>query len=122
MGEPYPVEAGDCIYTHIRLSNCPYEARYKSLLDLLRQDISCKKLVRAGYIKIGLRSMHNVLLSILHPGITKILFNLYQIKTTAINKYNYQEITPLFHVSMYYLEVGNFDIGTFFLQLELFQQ
>ena len=28
-----------------------------------------EKLVRAGYIQIGLRSMHNLLLSILHPGI-----------------------------------------------------
>ena len=70
MGEPYPVEAGACSYTHIRLANCPYEARYKSLLALLRRDITCEKLVRAGYIQIGLRSMHNLLLSILHPGIS----------------------------------------------------
>ena len=40
MGEPYPVEAGACSYTHIRLANVPYEARYKSLLDLLRQHIT----------------------------------------------------------------------------------
>ena len=69
MGEPYPVEAGACSYTHIRLANCPYEARYKSLLALLRRDITCEKLARAGYIQIGLRSMHNLLLSILHPGL-----------------------------------------------------
>ena len=36
MGETYPVEAGACSYTHIRLANCPYEARYESLLALLR--------------------------------------------------------------------------------------
>ena len=69
MGEPYPVEAGACRYTHIRLANCPYEACYKSLLALLRRDITCEKLVRAGYIQIGLRSMHNLMLSILHPGL-----------------------------------------------------
>ena len=69
MGEPYPVEAGACNYTHIRLANCPYEARYKSLLALLRRYITCEKLVRAGYIQIGLRSMYNMLLSILHPGL-----------------------------------------------------
>ena len=46
MGDPYPVEAGACSYTHIRLANCPYEARYKSLLALLRRDITCEKLVR----------------------------------------------------------------------------
>ena len=40
-----------------------------SLLALLRKDIMCDKLVRAGYIQIGLRSMHNLLLSILHPGL-----------------------------------------------------
>ena len=67
MGEPYPMEAGACSYTHIRLANCPYEARYKSLLDLLRQDITCEKRVRAGYIQIDLRRMHNLLLRILHP-------------------------------------------------------
>ena len=69
MGEPYPVEAGACSYTHIRLTNFPYEARYKSFLALLRRDITCEKLVRAGYIQIGFRSMHNLLLSILHPGL-----------------------------------------------------
>ena len=42
---------------------------YNSLLDLLREEITCKKLVRAGYIQIGLRSMHNLLLSIFHPGL-----------------------------------------------------
>ena len=70
MGEPYPVEAGACSYTHIRLANFPYKARYKSLLALLRQDITCEKLVRAGYIQIGLRSMQNLILSLLRPGLT----------------------------------------------------
>ena len=69
MGEPYPVEAGACSYTHICLANCPYEARYKSLIALLRRYITCEKIVRTGYIQIGLRSMHNLLLSILHPGL-----------------------------------------------------
>ena len=69
MGELYPVEAGACSYTHIRLANCPYEARYKSLLTVLRRDIPCEKIVMAGYIQIGLRSMQNMLLSILHPGL-----------------------------------------------------
>ena len=64
MGDPYPVEDGACSYTHIRLANCPYEARYKSLLDLLRRYITCEKIVRAGYIQRVLRSMHNLLLSI----------------------------------------------------------
>ena len=69
MVEPYPVEAGACSYTHTCLANCPYEARYKSLLYLLRQDIMCEKLVRAGYIQIGLRSMRNLLLIIFHTVI-----------------------------------------------------
>ena len=69
MGEPYPVEAGACSYTHIRLENFPYEASYKSLIALLRRYITCEKIVRTGYIQIGLRSMHNLLLSILHPGL-----------------------------------------------------
>ena len=69
MGEPFPVKAGACSYTHIRLVNFPYEARYKSLLSLLRRDVTCEKLVRAGYIQIGLRIMHNMLLSILHNGL-----------------------------------------------------
>ena len=50
MGDPYPLEAGDCSYTHIRISNFPYEACYKNTLALLRQYITCEKLVRAGYI------------------------------------------------------------------------
>ena len=69
MGEPYSVEAGSCRYAHIRLANYPYEARYKSLLALLRRDITGEKIIRAGYIQIGLRSMHNLLLRILHPGL-----------------------------------------------------
>ena len=69
MGDPYLVEAGACSYTHTRLANVPYEARYKSLLALSRRDITCEKLVRAGYIQIGLRSMHNLMLRILHPGL-----------------------------------------------------
>ena len=69
MGEPYPMEAGSCSYTHIRLANFPYEARYKSLLALLRQDITCEKLIRVGYIQIGLRSMQNLLLIIFYPGL-----------------------------------------------------
>ena len=69
MGESYPVEAGACRYTHFRLANLPYEARYKSLIALLRQYFTCEKLVRAGYIQIGLISMHNLLLRILHPGL-----------------------------------------------------
>ena len=68
MGEPYLVETGAFSYTHTHLENCPYEARYKSLLDLLSRDIMSEKLVRVGYIQIGLRSMHNLLLSISHPG------------------------------------------------------
>ena len=69
MGEPYPVEASACSYTHICLANFPHEARYKSLLALLRRDITCEKPVRKGYIQIGLRSMHNLILSILHTGL-----------------------------------------------------
>ena len=69
MGDPYPVEAGAFSYTHIRLENCPYKACYKSLLALLRRKITCEKLVRAGYIQIGLRRMHNLTLRILHPGL-----------------------------------------------------
>ena len=42
---------------------------YNSLLALLREDITCDKLVRARYTQIGLGSMHNLLLSILHPGL-----------------------------------------------------
>ena len=42
---------------------------YNSILALLPKDITCDKLVRAGYNQIGLRSMHNLLLSILHPGL-----------------------------------------------------
>ena len=64
MGEPYPAEAGSCSYTHIRLANYPYEA-----LVLLCLDITCEKLVREGYIQIGSRRMHNLLLSILHTGL-----------------------------------------------------
>ena len=80
MGKPYLVESGACSYTHIRLSNCPYKAHYKSLLSLLHRDITFEKLVRAGYIQIGLRSMHNPLLvkshdllgfSCLPPNITR---------------------------------------------------
>ena len=48
MGEPYPVESGDYSYTHTRLANFPYEARYKSLLALLRQDITCEKTREGG--------------------------------------------------------------------------
>ena len=70
MGDPYPVEAGACSYTHIRLANCPYEARYNSLIDLLHRYITCEKIVRAGYIQIDSISMHNLMLSILHPGLT----------------------------------------------------
>ena len=69
MGEPYPVEAGACSYTHIRIANCSYEARYKSLIDLLCRGIMCEQLVRSGYIQIGLRGMHNMPLRILHPGL-----------------------------------------------------
>ena len=34
MGEPYPVEAGACSYTHTRLANCPYEARLQQSFSL----------------------------------------------------------------------------------------
>ena len=70
MGEPYPVESGACSYIHTHIENSPYEARYKSLLALLCQDITCEELVRVGYIQIGLRSMYNMLLIILHPRLT----------------------------------------------------
>ena len=69
MGEPYPAKAGACSYTHIHLANFPYKARYKSLISLLRKYVTCEKIVRSGYIQIGLRSMHNLLLIILHPGL-----------------------------------------------------
>ena len=69
MGEPYLVETGAFSYTHTHLENCPYEARYKSLLDLLSRDIMSEKLVRVGYIQICLRSIKNLLLSIFHPRI-----------------------------------------------------
>ena len=50
MGEPYTLEAGACSYTHIRLENLPYEARYKSLLALLCRDTKFE--IMSSYIYI----------------------------------------------------------------------